>query len=123
MDQDIKFFVGLDVHKESTSISVCEADREASQFRGTIGHDVPALLKVLRKLGVPATQLVAYEAGPTGYGLYRRLIPQRAGDAMVSVLSSRVLGKQPADQLVKKWRIHTPPHAVRARCTRRHVST
>jgi transposase len=94
MDQDIKVFVGLDVHKESISISVCEAGREASQFRGTIRHDVPALLKVLRKLGTPATQLVAYEAGPTGYGLYRSLlqegyacqvvapslIPQRPGD-------------------------------------------
>ena len=51
MDQDIKVFVGLDVHKESISISVCEAGREASQFRGTIRHDMPALLKVLRKLG------------------------------------------------------------------------
>ena len=94
MDENTKFFVGLDVHKETISISVCEAGREASQFRGTIRHDVPALLKVLRKLGAPATQLVAYEAGPTGYGLYRRLvehgyacqvvapslIPQRAGE-------------------------------------------
>ncbi len=94
MDENTKFFVGLDVHKETISISVCEAGREASQFRGTIRHDVPALLKVLRKLGAPGTQLVAYEAGPTGYGLYRRLvgqgyacqvvapslIPQRAGE-------------------------------------------
>ena len=76
MDEDTKFFVGLDVHKETISISVCEAGREASQFRGTIRHDVPALLKVLRKLGAPATQLVAYEAGPTGYGLYRCLVQQ-----------------------------------------------
>jgi transposase len=94
MDESIKFFVGLDVHKDTISISVCEAGREASLFRGTIRHDVPTLLKVLRKLGAPATQLVAYEAGPTGYGLYRRLvqqgyacqvvapslIPQRAGE-------------------------------------------
>ena len=76
MDENTNFFVGLDVHKETISISVCEAGREASQFRGTIRHDVPALLKVLRKLGAPATQLVAYEAGPTGYGLYRRLVEQ-----------------------------------------------
>jgi transposase len=76
MDENTKFFVGLDVDKETISISVCEAGREASQFRGTIRHDVPALLKVLRKLGAPAEQLVAYEAGPTGYGLYRRLVQQ-----------------------------------------------
>ncbi len=76
MDENTKFFVGLDVHKETISISVCEPGREASQFRGTIRHDAPTLLKVLRKLGAPATQLVAYEAGPTGYGLYRRLVQQ-----------------------------------------------
>jgi len=94
MDQDIKFFVGLDVHKDTISVSVCEAGRDASQFRGTIRHDVPTLLKVLGKLGAPATQLVAYEAGPTGYGLYRclagkgfccqvvapSLIPRRPGE-------------------------------------------
>jgi transposase len=76
MDENTKFFVGLDVHKETISISVCEVGREASQFRGTIRHDVPASLKLLRKLGAPASQLVAYEAGPTGYGLYRRLVAQ-----------------------------------------------
>jgi transposase len=76
MDQDIKLFVGLDVHKDTISVSVCEAGRDASQFRGTIRHDVPSLLKVLHKLGVPATQLVAYEAGPTGYGLHRRLVAE-----------------------------------------------
>jgi len=37
MDQDIKIFVGLDVHKETISISVCEAGREASQFREPSG--------------------------------------------------------------------------------------
>jgi transposase len=94
MDQDIKIFVGLDVHKETISISVCEVGRQASRFVGTIRHDVPTLLKTLHKLGAPAGQLVAYEAGPTGYGLCRRLvqggyacqviaptlIPQRTGD-------------------------------------------
>jgi len=73
MEEDIKFFVGLDVHQETISMSVCEVGREASCFVGTIRHDVPTLLKALRKVGASATQLVAYEAGPTGYGLQRRL--------------------------------------------------
>lgn len=54
MHQDIKFFVGPDVHKDTISVSVCEAGSDASQFRGTIRHDVPTLFKVLRKLGAPA---------------------------------------------------------------------
>lgn len=84
MDQDIKIFVGLNVHKDSISISMCEADREASQFRGMIRHVVPALLKVLRKLGAPAMQLVAYEARPTGYGLHRCLVHEGYGCQLVA---------------------------------------
>jgi transposase len=94
MDERIKFFVGLDTHKDNTSIAACEAGREPSRFVGTIGPDVPTLLKVLAKAGEPASVNVVYEAGPTGYGLQRELsrrgyqcqivapslIPRRAGE-------------------------------------------
>lgn len=73
MDERIKFFVGLDAHKDSTSIAACEAGREPSRFVGTMGPDVHALLKLLAKAGDPARVNVVYEAGPTGYGLYREL--------------------------------------------------
>jgi len=89
-----RFFVGLDAHKDSTSVAACEASREPARFVGTIGPDVRALLKLLAKAGDPAQVSVVYEAGPTGYGLYRELcrrgyrceivapslIPRRAGD-------------------------------------------
>jgi transposase len=94
MDERIKFFVGLDAHKDSTSVAACEAGREPARFVGTMGPDVQVLLKVLAKAGDPAQVSVVYEAGPTGYGLYRELrrrgyrceivaptlIPRRAGD-------------------------------------------
>jgi transposase len=94
MDERIKFFVGLDVHKDSTSIAACDASRLPARFVGTVGPDIRHLLKVLAKAGEPAEISVAYEAGPTGYGLYRELrrrgyhceivapsmIPRRAGD-------------------------------------------
>jgi hypothetical protein len=32
MDQLIKRYVGLDVHKDTVSVSVCEAGREASRL-------------------------------------------------------------------------------------------
>ncbi len=96
MEKDIKFFVGLDVHKETISISVCEPGREASQFRGTIRHDVPALLKLLRKLGAPAAQLVAYEAGPTGYGLYRRLVQE---GYVCRVVAPSLIPRRPGDRI------------------------
>ena len=95
MDERIKFFVGLDAHKDSTSIAACEApSRDAARFVGTVGSDVNKLLKVLAKAGDPATVSVVYEAGPMGYGLCRELrrrgyhceivapslIPRRAGE-------------------------------------------
>lgn len=73
MDERIKFFVGLDAHKDSTSIGACEVGRDPARFVGTVGPDVQGLLKVLAKAGDPAQVSVVYEAGPTGYGLYREL--------------------------------------------------
>ena len=94
MDQRIKVFVGLDVHKDSIAIAAAATGREAGRVVGRVIHDVPALLKVLAGLGGPAGLHVVYEAGPTGYGLQRALaargyrceviapslIPKRAGD-------------------------------------------
>ena len=73
MDEGIKFFIGLDAHKDTTSVAACEAGRGPARFAGTVGPDVRALLKVLAKAGDPAQVSVVYEAGPTGYGTYREL--------------------------------------------------
>jgi len=94
MDKHIKFFVGLDTHKDSIAVAVCEAGREPSRFVGTLGPDVQGVLKLLRKYGPAGQVSVVYEAGPTGYGLHRELsrhgyhceiiapslIPRRAGE-------------------------------------------
>ena len=53
MDEGIKFFIGLDAHKDSTSVAACEAGRKTARFAGTVGPDVRALLKVLAR---PATR-------------------------------------------------------------------
>jgi transposase len=94
MDENIKFFVGLDVHKDTIAVAVAEAGREPARLVGSIAHDVVKLRKRLARYGEPARVLVVYEAGPTGYGLQRELarrgyqcqviapslIPKRAGD-------------------------------------------
>src|SRR5882672_2697174 len=83
-----------EVCRATCSWTVPATVREASRFVGTIGPDVHALLKLLAKAGDPARVSVVYEAGPTGYGLYRELcrrgyrceivapslIPRRPGD-------------------------------------------
>lgn len=94
MEEGIKFFVGLDVHKDTIAVAVAEAGRGPAGLIGNIAHDVAKLCKLLARYGESARLQVVYEAGPTGYGLQRALakrgydcqaiapslIPKRAGD-------------------------------------------
>ena len=66
-------YVGLDVHKDSISIAVAEEGRGESRFLKRIPNSGARLLRVLRTLGSLGSLRCAYEAGPTGYGLYRLL--------------------------------------------------
>jgi len=93
MDKGIKLFVGLDVHKDTIAVGVAEATGGEARFVCTLAHDLAKLVKLLGRYGEPARVQVVYEAGPTGYGLYRELrrrgyacqviapslIPKRAG--------------------------------------------
>lgn len=94
MDESIKFFVGLDVHKDSIAVAVAESGRAPARLVGSIAHDMGKLIKLLARYSEPGAVQVVYEAGPTGYGLQRALaqrgylcqviapslIPKRAGD-------------------------------------------
>lgn len=73
MNNDITAFVGLDVHKGSIAVAVADPGREAPRFIGTTGPQLAQLLKALSHLGQPQQTLLAYEAGPCGYGLARQL--------------------------------------------------
>jgi transposase len=88
-------FVGLDVHKDSIAISVAHDD-EAPRDLGIIPSDPLRLLKKLDKLGPRDSIKCCYEAGPTGYGLYRRL--EAASIKCLVVAPSLVPGK-PGDRV------------------------
>jgi len=66
-------YVGLDVHKDSISIAVAEEGRSEARFLKRIPNNGSRLLRVLRTVGSLEELHCAYEAGPTGYGLYRLL--------------------------------------------------
>lgn len=69
-------FVGLDVHKDSIAVAVADNGREPARLLETIAHDEVSLLELLDRLGPKARLRICYEAGPTGYGLARRLNEQ-----------------------------------------------
>ena len=72
--EKITKFVGLDVHRDTIAMAVSEGGPgPETQYLGEYRHDVPAIIKRILALGEPGTVQVAYEAGPTGYGLYRSL--------------------------------------------------
>jgi transposase len=66
-------FVGLDVSKETLAVAVAEEGREGARYWGTIANRPEEVRKLVQKLGQPEDLMVAYEAGPTGYGLHRQL--------------------------------------------------
>ena len=66
-------YVGLDVHAETITAAVAEADGAVHEV-GTIANDAAALRKLMRKLGPVDTLRVCYEAGPTGYVVYWQLV-------------------------------------------------
>jgi transposase len=92
--KDITKYVGLDVSKEKIAVAIADEGREAPRYWGMIPHTAEAVKKLMNQLGKPEQLQVCYEAGPTGYGLYRlllalgiectvvapSLIPKKAGD-------------------------------------------
>ncbi len=66
-------FVGLDVHKDSITIAVAEEGREPAYVYGGILNDWEILKRALTRLGAKSSLRCCYEAGPCGYGLYRKM--------------------------------------------------
>jgi transposase len=89
-------FIGLDTSKLKISVAVADGERNGEvRFLGDISSEPASVSAMVKKLAKRGAKLhFCYEAGPTGYGLYRQivqlghqcsvvapsLVPKRAGD-------------------------------------------
>jgi transposase len=96
MNKCSEIFGGIDVAKRKYAIAIADGGRNGEvRFLGEIDSSPSAVEKLLRKLAVRYKKLqICYEAGPTGYGLYRQaqalgheclvaapsLIPRKTGE-------------------------------------------
>jgi transposase len=90
-------YIGLDVHKNSISPASAAADPgEPARSLGRLPHDIPRLLRFLSSFGAPGEVRICYEAGPTGYGLVRRL---RAEGYTCDVVAPAKTPRTPSDRV------------------------
>lgn len=94
--QFVQKYVGLDVSKEKIAVAVAETGRDAARYVKAIAHEPAAIRKLIKELGDPSTLAFCYEAGPTGYELYRWIVSM---GAVCEVVAPSLLPKRPGDRV------------------------
>ena len=93
-----KFWVGIDVHKKNYHMALRRCDGQVQTW--VIDADPVKVAERLLSLGVPI-EGVAYESGPTGFGLARTL--QEKGFRVIVAAPSKI--PRPATQAAKTDRL------------------
>jgi transposase len=91
-------FVAFDTSKLRNAVAIAEGGRMGEvRFLGEIDNTPDATAKLMKKLGSKYARLTScYEAGPTGYGLYRQITAM--GHACVVVAPS-LIPRKPGDRV------------------------
>ena len=98
MDHHSVAYVGFDTSKTKHAVAVAEGGREGEvRYLGEIEAAPAAVERLLRKLACKYKILhVCYEAGPTGYGLYRHI---RALGHVCDVIAPSLVPTRPGDRV------------------------
>src|SRR2546430_15804320 len=91
-------FVAFDTSKLRNAVAIADAGRAGEvRFLGEVENTGAATAKLVRKLAAKYQRLTfCYEAGPTGYGLYRQITS--LGHACMVVAPS-LIPKRPGDRV------------------------
>jgi transposase len=98
MSNHSEAFVAFDTSKLRNAVAIGDGGREGEvRFFGEIENTAEATAKLVRKLAAKYERLTfCYEAGPTGYGLYRQI--QSLGHGCIVVAPS-LIPKKPGDRV------------------------
>ncbi len=98
MDKHSVVYVGVDAAKAKHAVALAEGGRNGEvRSLGEIDTSPAAIERLVRKLGRKYTQVhVCYEAGPTGYGLYRQI---RALGHACDVIAPSLVPTRPGDRV------------------------
>lgn len=98
MKDHSEVFVALDVAKQKNAVAIAEGGRGGDvRYLGEIASTDAATRKLVTKLATKYERLIfCYEAGPTGYGLYR-LIKSLGHDCIV--IAPSLIPSRPGDRV------------------------
>jgi hypothetical protein len=108
--------VGLDVSKASISVALLRPDGHLDEDR--IANTPESVRSLVRRWPAPSTVRVCYEAGPTGYDLYRQLAASASTPPSSPTRSrrgDRVTGSRPIGVTPASWLACSVPASSR-RC-------
>lgn len=91
-------YIGLDVSKSKIAVAIAEEGRGEPRYWGTISHTKEAVRKLMQQLRKSEEVVleVCYEAGPTGYVLYRWLLEL---DVSCTIVAPSMIPKRPGDRV------------------------
>ncbi len=91
-------FVGIDTAKARNAVAVAEGDRNGEvRYLGEFDNTPDAVAKLVRRLAERYGVVhYCYEAGPTGYGLYRQI---RALGQDCGVVAPSLIPRRPGDRV------------------------
>ena len=98
MPKSTTLFIGMDVHKETIDVAIA-TNRLNGKVRhyGQIQNRIDAIDKLVARLKREASSLkFVYEAGPTGFGLYRHLTRKQH---QCVVVAPSLIPRKPGDRV------------------------
>ncbi|GIN84805.1 IS110 family transposase [Heyndrickxia sporothermodurans] len=94
--KDIIKYVGLDVSKEKIAVAIADEGRDEPRYLGLISNTTESVRKLVKKLGEKENLRICYEAGPTGYSLYRLFLSL---GIECEVIAPSLIPKKPGERI------------------------